>query len=296
MGDNLKNTYLGAPARVLEVENLTSIEKLYTLRFLDNDINNKFNFIPGQFVMFNVPGIGEFPVSICSSPTRTGYLQLCIRRAGRVTKYVHENIVEGSIVYIRGPYGNGFPLEEMKNSPIVLVAGGLGMAPLRSILLYHLDTQHFSDLYLFYGVRNYELMLFKREIRTLLRGYYNVHVYLSFEDIDRGARELIRLYRKSIVRGMVTDALEVLRGSVPFEESYAVMCGPPVMYKFVVKKLLDLKVRPDRIYMTLERRMKCGIGKCGHCIVGTSTSIKYVCLDGPVFTYWDVLSTKGLIE
>jgi len=292
------NEYIGHRAKIIEVKKLTPIENLYTLRFISEDLANKFTFRPGQFVMFNVPGIGEFPVSICSSPRRRGYFQLCIRKVGRVTSYVHNNIVEGSQVYIRGPYGNGFPIELMREHPVILIAGGLGMAPLRSILQYHVDTWDFEELYLFYGVKNYDFMLFKDEIQWLLeRGKeIDVNVFLSFERVNVQARDIMKKYSQNTTIGVVTDILEKTRDIVPFEKSYVMICGPPIMYKFVIKKLLELNVSPGKIYMTLERKMKCGIGKCGHCIVGTSTSIKYVCLDGPVFTYWDVLSTKGLIE
>ena len=292
------NEYIGNQAKIIEVKKLTPIENLYTLRFVSEEIGDSFTFRPGQFVMFGAPGIGEFPVSICSSPTRKGYFQLCIRKAGKVTNYVHEHVVEGSVVYIRGPYGNGFPLDLMKGHSVILVAGGLGMAPLRSILQYHIDTWDFEDLYLFYGVKSYDFMLFREEILWLLeRGKeINVHVFLSFERVNMQAREIMKKNPQNTTIGVVTDILEKARDIVPFEKSYVMICGPPIMYKYVTKKLLELNTSPGKMYMTLERRMKCGIGKCGHCIVGTSTSIKYVCLDGPVFTYWDVLSTKGLIE
>ncbi|MCD6361296.1 MAG: hypothetical protein J7M38_10580 [Armatimonadetes bacterium] len=156
------NEYIGNQAKIIEVKKLTPIENLYTLRFVSEEIGDSFTFRPGQFVMFGAPGIGEFPVSICSSPTRKGYFQLCIRKAGKVTNYVHEHVVEGSVVYIRGPYGNGFPLDSMKGHSVILVAGGLGMAPLRSILQYHIDTWEFKDLYLFYGVSRMILCFLER--------------------------------------------------------------------------------------------------------------------------------------
>ncbi|WP_297068845.1 NAD(P)-dependent hydrogenase/sulfhydrogenase 2 subunit gamma [Thermococcus sp.] len=289
-----ENPYESHNARILEVKDLTQREKLYTLRFTDREISGSFNFWPGQFVIVDLKGFGEFPVSLCSPPTRKGYIQLCIRRVGRVTKFIH-GMKEGDIVGIRGPYGNGFPMEAMRGSNLILVAGGLGMAPLRSVLWYAIDTGNYEHVWLFYGTKSYEDILFRDEVVHLLKHgpSMNCTVKLAYEIETPSCIYLEQGFSAQVCRGVVTD---LFRGEeFDVENTYALICGPPVMYRFVIRELLNRKLSPGRIYMTLERRMRCGIGKCGHCVVGTSTSMKYVCRDGPVFTYWDALSTRGLI-
>ncbi|NJE42732.1 NAD(P)-dependent hydrogenase/sulfhydrogenase 2 subunit gamma [Thermococcus sp. GR6] len=289
-----ENPYQTYDARILEVKDLTSREKLFTLRFLDPEIGEHFTFKPGQFVIVDIRGFGEFPISLCSSPTRKGYIQLCIRKAGRMTKFIHQ-MKEGEVVGIRGPYGNGFPMEKMEGSNLILVAGGLGMAPLRSVLWYAIDTGKYEHVWLLYGTKAYEDILFRDEIIHLLKhgDAIGCSVKLAYEVESPSCIYLERGFSDRVCKGVVTD---LFRGEeFDVDNTYALICGPPVMYRFVIKELLDRKLSPGRIYMTLERRMRCGIGKCGHCIVGTSTSIKYVCKDGPIFTYWDALSTRGLI-
>ncbi len=293
MSEN-ENTFQTHDVRILEVKDLTPREKLFTLRFTDPEVSRGFKYKPGQFVIVDIRGFGEFPISICSTPTREGYFQLCVRKAGRMTRYMHE-LKEGDIIGIRGPYGNGFPMDMMEGSNLVLVAGGLGMAPLRSVLWYALDSGKYEHIYLFYGTKSYEDILFRDEITHLLKHgeAMNCTVKLAYEVESPSCIYLEKGYAPKVCKGVVTD---LFRGEeFDITNTYALICGPPVMYKFVIKELLDRRLSPGRIYMTLERRMRCGVGKCGHCIVGTSTSIKYVCKDGPVFTYWDALSTRGLI-
>ncbi len=293
MGDgtnilNHDNPYLSREARILKVEELTPREKLYTLRFLDG---GEFNFKPGQFVIVDVRGLGEFPISLCSSPTRSP-IQLCVRKVGRMTKFLH-GMREGDIVGIRGPYGNGFPMDKMEGFNLILVAGGLGMAPLRSVLWYALDTGRYADVWLLYGTKTYEDILFRDEVMHLMKHgeSLNCKVKLAYE-VESPYFTTLEMSGK-VCRGVVTD---LFRGEeFDVEDTYALICGPPIMYKFVIRELLNRGVSPGRIYMTLERRMRCGMGKCGHCVVGTSVSMKYICKDGPVFTYWDALSTRGLI-
>ncbi|ASJ17122.1 cytochrome-c3 hydrogenase subunit gamma [Thermococcus chitonophagus] len=287
------NPYQSYDAKIIEIRELTSREKLFTLRFTDREVEEGFTFKPGQFVIVDLRGYGEFPISLCSPPTRKP-IQLCIRRAGRLTRFIHK-FGEGDSVGIRGPYGNGFPLEKMEGANLILVAGGLGMAPLRSVLWYAIDTGKFEKIYLFYGTKSYEDILFRDEIIYLLKHgeKLNCHVKLAYEVETPSCIYLEKGFSEKVCKGVVTD---LFRGEeFDVNNSYALICGPPVMYKFVIRELLDRGLSPGRIYMTLERRMKCGIGKCGHCVVGTSVSMKYICKDGPVFTYWDALSTRGLI-
>ncbi len=288
------NPYQTYDAKICEVKELTPREKLFTLRFVDEELNREFTYRPGQFVMVDIRGFGEFPASLCSSPSRKGYFQLCIRRVGRLTNYMHK-LKEGDIIGIRGPYGNGFPMEEMDHSELILVAGGLGMAPLRSVLWYAMDTKRYRRIYLLYGTKGYEDILFRDEIIDLLRRgeSLNCVAMLAYEVESPACRRLERDFAPRVRKGLVTVLLEGLE--IDVENTYALICGPPVMYRYVIRELLDKNLSPGRIYMTLERRMRCGVGKCGHCAVGTSTSMKYVCKDGPVFTYWEALSTRELI-
>jgi sulfhydrogenase subunit gamma (sulfur reductase) len=183
----------------------------------------------------------------------------------------------------------------MEGSNLILVAGGLGMAPLRSVLWYAIDTGKYENVWLLYGTKAYEDILFRDEIIHLLKHgeAMNCSVKLAYEVESPSCIYLEQGFSDRVCKGVVTD---LFRGEeFDVDNTYALICGPPVMYKFVIRELLDRKLSPGRIYMTLERRMRCGVGKCGHCVVGTSVSMKYICQDGPVFTYWDALSTRGLI-
>jgi len=189
---------------------------------------------------------------------------------------------DNDIVYVRGPYGNGFKLEPMVERDIIIVAGGLGVIPLRSILYYVLDNRdQFDELYFLYGARNPDEFLFRNEF---------------FQIKDRDDIDCLYTVDKDTTgtwsenTGVVTKLFEQLQRIDP-QTTTAVVCGPPVMYKFVIRELLKMKIPKNMIQMTLERRMKCGVGKCGHCALDHI----YTCMDGPVFTYWDTLHFRELI-
>jgi sulfhydrogenase subunit gamma (sulfur reductase) len=241
-------------------------------------------------------GVGEAPISICAARIKPDVLELCVRKVGRVTNAIHKR-KEGDILWVRGPYGNGFPMEKMEGSHLLLIGGGLGIAPLRGVLQYTLQNREkYKDITVFYGIRCYSLMLFRDEFLHLFRegDKQGVKFYLSYEDAeDKECNQLACERSERCTQGVVTKLFG--KTEVSPENTYAIICGPPIMYKFVVKELTKRNFDPRQIYMTLERRMKCGIGKCGHCIIGEGNSIKYVCKDGPVFTYWDALNTKGMI-
>ena len=291
-----ENVLVPSPARIVKTEKMTEIERLIQLEFLDKEFAQNFVYKPGQFVEVSVMGVGEAPISICATRKRPEILELCVRKVGRVTNAIHNRKV-GDLLWIRGPYGNGFPMEKMEGSNLLLIAGGLGIAPLRGVLQYALENREkYGDITVFYGIRSYNLMLFREEFLQLYRegDKQGVRFYLSYE--DKEDQECIRLQQERPDRctpGVVTKIFEITE--VTPENTYAIICGPPIMYKFVVQELMKRNFDPRQIYMTLERRMKCGIGKCGHCIIGEGNSIKYVCKDGPVFTYWDALHTKGMI-
>jgi sulfhydrogenase subunit gamma (sulfur reductase) len=275
------NPYLPAPARIMRATNLLPDVRLYDVRFVDSSLAEGFTFRPGQFVMLSVVGVGEAPFSLPSPPTRRGFFQLAIRRAGVLTDYLFEHVREGDVVGIRGPLGNGFPVDQFEGRDVLLVAGGLGMVPLRGLLNYLIDLRHkFERVTLLYGSRSPDQVLFSEELQSLARRG-DAEVLLSV-DRDLGLPWDGR-------RGVVTELLDDIEVDVP--RTYAVACGPPVFYKFMLERLVKMGFGKDRIFISLERRMECGVGKCGHCAVGYT----FTCLHGPVFRYWDAMNLPELI-
>jgi len=274
------NPYQPHMARIVRVYRMVKDNYLFTLRFLDDHRAQSFRHEPGQFVMLSVPGTGEAPISISSSPTRPEVLELCVRRTGRVTNALYR-LKTNDVVGIRGPYGNGFPVKEIEHNHLLLVAGGLGMAPLRSLVWYALDNRDkFDDIILMYGARTPAAMLFREELVSLVdRPDMNCLLTVD-EDPTGGWENHIGLLATLFDHAKIDPA-----------RTYAAVCGPPVVYKFVLERLLNLGFAKDRILMSLERRMKCGVGKCGHCSVG----YKYTCVHGPIFTYWDAINLPEMI-
>ena len=274
------NPYLPHPARITAIRRLTADTHLFQLRFVDETFAHLWSHRPGQFVELSVIGTGEAPISISSSPTRRGVLELCVRRVGLLTSALFR-LPAGALVGVRGPYGNGFPVTEMEGDDLLIIAGGLGMAPLRSLLWYALDHQdRFGTLTLMYGARTPADMLFRDELEALA-GTSSLNTLLT---VDRDPTGTWAHH---------VGLLPSLFAKVQFDprRTYAAVVGPPVVYKFVLGELLALKFPKDRILMSLERRMKCGIGKCGHCTVG----YKYTCIHGPVFTYWDAINLPEIV-
>jgi NAD(P)H-flavin reductase len=187
----------------------------------------------------------------------------------------------GSVFNIRGPYGRGFPVDKLNGHKLLLIAGGLGLAPLRSLLLYALDRRgDFDDIILMYGTNNPDNVLFKYELLS----FYDRDDIKYLYSVDKDDEGIWKQYV-----GVVTGLFE--KATLSPEDTYAVLCGPPIMYRFVLQKLLKLGFSKDHIYMSLERMMKCGVGKCGHCAIGD----KYCCMDGPVFPYTEIESIEEAI-
>ncbi|HUS73622.1 MAG TPA: FAD/NAD(P)-binding protein [Sedimentisphaerales bacterium] len=275
-----ENVYLPKPARIIRTLPQIADHRLYQIRFEDKEMAEDFAYRPGQFVMLSVVGTGEAPFSISSSPTRPGIIELCVRRIGQVTNALFK-LPLNAPVGIRGPYGNGFPLERLEGNNLLLIAGGLGMAPLRSLLRYALDNRSkFKDIILMYGAKNPDDMLFKYELLGLI-DQPDVKCLLTVDKDESG------IWKAHI--GVVTKLFEHVE--INADETYAAICGPGVMFKFVLNELLQRNFPKDRILMSLERNMQCGVGKCGHCMVG----YKYTCLDGPIFNYWDAINLPEMI-
>jgi sulfhydrogenase subunit gamma (sulfur reductase) len=263
-----KNNSIFLPeiAEVVSTRQLTEMEKYIELK-----INNtrEFDFNPGQFIQLSIFGIGEAPISISSSPFNKNTIGICVRRVGDVTNAIHK-LETGSLLGIRGPLGHGFPVQNMKGKDLVFIAGGLGLAPLRSLINYVLEKRDdFARITILYGVKNSEEILFADELE-LWKNRKDIEIEITV-DKPNGSW--------SGKTGVITRLIPSL--NLEASNTYAMVVGPPVMYKYVLLELQMKQIPEDQIIMSLERRMKCGIGKCGHCQINGV----YVCLDGPEFSY-----------
>lgn len=266
------------PTEVVAVEKLTDLENLYRLRLSSG---KPLGHGPGQFVQVALLGIGECPISICSSPTRGDYFELCVRRVGEVTEHIH-GLKPGDTVGIRGPLGHGFDVHDLHGRDVLIVAGGLGLAPVRSLIQYILDERsRFGAFHLLYGARSPAELLFKKDL-ALWRESKDVNFHLTVDRPDEQWRGR---------SGVVTTLFHELPAMDP-QETMVVIVGPPIMFKFVVLEVLSRRVPQKNVFCSLERRMKCGVGKCGHC----QANNVYVCLEGPVFRYGELKALREAIE
>ena len=283
--NHTENPYKPELARIISIDPMVEDNYLFRFRFEDPELNNNFRYRPGQFLELSVIGVGECPISISSTPSRPGVIEMCIRRAGRVTNALYR-LKPSDLVGLRGPYGNGFPMLKMRGNSLLIVAGGLGMVPLRSVLLYALDNrQDYERIILLYGTRYPDYLLFRSELEALShRSDIECHLIVEKPALSPETPAWQGEF------GMVTDLFDKIK-DLDVHKTYACVVGPPVFYRFVLSRCLDLGFSKDRILMSLERRMECGIGKCGHCEIGS----KKVCTDGPVFTYWDVMNLPEMI-
>ena len=265
------NPYRPWPARITSITELTATETLFEFRFIDDCIREAFHHEPGQFVELSLFGVGEAPISISSSPTKEGFIELCVRRAGRFTERLHQ-MQCGEIVGIRGPFGRGFPIDDMRGHDVLLVAGGLGIAPLRSLINnIHDERSDFGKVTIIYGSRNPSEVMFRHQFE-MWRHRKDFDLYLTVDHADDSWDGEV---------GLVTRPFANLQ--IDADNTFGALCGPPVMYRFVVEEMRKKHISYDRIYMSFERHMKCGVGKCGHCQIGH----QYCCIDGPVFNYWE---------
>jgi len=265
--------YLPQLAELIKVKSIAEREKLFEFKLQDvEELGHK----PGQFVEISLFGVGEMPVSVSSSPTRKGSFELAARNAGSVSNALH-NLTEGATVGIRGPFGKGFPLESLKGKDILVVAGGIGLFPLRSLINYILDKRdEFGRLIILSGCRTPRERVFVNEL-----GQWQKRQDVELlETVDRGDEE----WAGNV--GMITTLFSKV--TVAPQNTFATVVGPPVMYKFVVAECKKKGLRDEQILLSLERRMKCGVGKCGHCQINGV----YVCQEGPVFTYTQIRELK----
>ena len=268
--------YVPRLATIIKKIPMTSMETLFEIKL---DDKTELNHKPGQFVEVSVFGIGEAPISLSSSPTKKETFEICVRKLGNVTTKLH-NLNVGDKVGIRGPFGNGFDTNSLKGKDLLFIAGGLGIAPLRSLINYVFDNRkNFGRVFLLYGCKEPKEMLFGDELAAIG----------SKENVE--FKPTVNWCPENEVWSGNLGVITTLIPQVDFdpERTTAILCGPPVMYKFVIADLKKRNVPDDHIIMSLERRMKCGVGKCGHCQINHI----YVCEKGPVFNYSKI---KGVPE
>ena len=241
-----------------------------TFRVVGLDGKKVFEHMPGQCAMLSIPGVGEAMFSITSSPTNTEYMEFSIKKCGCLTTWLHAMDV-GQQITIRGPYGKHFPVEdEFKGKDLMVVAGGVGLAPVRSVINYvRAKRQDYGKVMIVYGSRSKEDLLDYNEILSEWMQDDGVEVHLT---IDRPQDDW-----DSHV-GFVPNYVKELN---PSKDYTVIMCGPPIMIKFTLANLKEMGFAETQVYTTMELRMKCGVGKCGRCNIGS----KYVCKDGPVFRF-----------
>ena len=267
-----KNPYIPAPVKVEKI--ITEVDtkdiKTFRLTFLNQEDKEAFAYLPGQFAELSIFGKGESPIGIASSPTDPDYIEFTVQKAGVVTTALHD-FEEGALMGVRGPLGNSWPLDYLKGKDIVLVSGGFAFTTIRSIIKYMLDDRHradFGKITVVYGARNPGLLLYRDELALWQeRDDIDMHVTVDKGDENWTGRE-----------GFVPTICQDVAPSS--DNAVTLICGPPIMIRFTLPVFFDLGFSKENIFTSLEMRMKCGIGKCGRCNVGS----KYVCLDGPVFS------------
>lgn len=269
----MQNQYQTKNAIIKSVKIEADEVKLFTLRFEDK---SRLLFYPGQIIELSLPGYGEAPFAPCYTPDEKVF-QICVRSVGRLTKKLH-HLKKGDKVGVRGPYGRGYiKIPERRN--VLLLAGGLGIIPLRPFILDYLINQEKQKKYkiqVFYGAKCLEDMLFKDEFKKWRE---KIDVCLT---LDKGSRD----WQENI--GVIT---ELFYCKTLMKNAVAIICGPPAMYKFVLAELEKRNFQAEDIYFSLERRMHCGLGVCQHCAIGPY----YVCKDGPIFRYDEIKDIGGVI-
>jgi sulfhydrogenase subunit gamma (sulfur reductase) len=271
-----KDIFLPQLATVADISRMNVTEKYLRLAMDDG----QFDFVPGQFVEVSIAGIGEAPITISSSPTLADSFELVVRRVGRVSGAIH-NLQRGDKVGIRGPLGKGiYPVEESKGKNLVFICGGIGMVPQRSFINYVLDNRgDYGEVAVLQGTKSYDLRLFTPEIEAWSkRGDVQM-----LETLDEGDAR----WQGNV--GVVTKLVSKVETGL--KSAMILVCGPPIMYKFVLMALAEYDVPHKNIFLNLERKMKCGVGKCGHCQINSA----YVCMSGPVFRYSDLASLPEAI-
>lgn len=270
----MENPYKPYPVRIedIRVETEDKSLKTFTFVFLNPEDEQKFAYRAGQFAELSIPGLGEIPIGIASSPTEKGFTLFTVFKTGKVSSYLH-SMKKGDIMGIRGPLGNSFPWDLLEGKNVVIIGGGFAFTTLRSSIVYMLHPENrskFKDIHVIYGARSPGMLLYKEELEQWAeRDDLNMHITVDSTDDPTWQ------YNTGFVPTIADQA------APPGDaDTYAIVCGPPVMIKFTQPVLDKLGYGHDQIIMSLENRMKCGIGMCGRCNIGK----ELVCKDGPIFT------------
>jgi sulfhydrogenase subunit gamma (sulfur reductase) len=271
------NIYLPRPCIIQEARMATPIEKHFTVKLKDN---SSLRHTPGQIVEAGIPGFGEIPLGISSSPTKNheGF-DLVVRKVGRVSgKLV--SLEKGDTLWVRGPLGKGVPVKDFEGNPVLIVAGGIGLCPTRSMIQYIIDKyKNFKDFTLFFGCRTPGDRIFVEDLNEW-KASPHVNLYETVDTSDETWQGNTGLITTLFDKTEIDPASRVL------------LCGPPVIYKYVIARLDEAGVKRENVYVDLERRMKCGVGKCGHCQIDDN----YVCVDGPVFRFSEIQHLKEVFS
>jgi NAD(P)H-flavin reductase len=269
----LPNPYLPYPVRIDQIVTETEDRNLKTFKFvfLQPEDEETFSYVPGQFAELSVAGKGEIPIGIASSPTEKGYVAFTVNKVGLVTKHLH-NMKEGDVMGIRGPLGNWYPWDEMEGKNVVIIGGGFAFTTLRSSIVYMLhpdNRSRFKDLTVVYGARTPGMLLYRDELAEWEQRD-DIDMHITVDGTDDPDWKYNVGYVPAIAEQKITSA----------ENAIAIVCGPPIVIRLTQPLLEQLGFPPERVILSLEMRMKCGIGMCGRCNIGD----QYVCKDGPVFS------------
>ncbi len=270
----MRNLYITQTATIVYVKKQNPLVVVYTLK---PEVGNLSNYWPGQFIILSVKGFGEAPFAVCSAPSKTGEFQICVQKKGMLTSKLF-TLSAGERVGFRGPYGNGFPLSKIAGHDLALIAGGVGLAPLRALIQLIVSRPfEFGKIQLFCGAREKQMLLFQNEYDGWQK-YIQINLTLDIASENWGGNI-----------GLITELFDKIKLT---KNPLAIICGPPIMFAAVIGKLKKKKIQESDIYLLLERRMHCGVGICQHCVLVNG---KYVCKDGPVFCYADIKNLPNAI-
>jgi len=276
----MRDPYLPERAAIEKIRRETVDTKTYTVRLLNEQRRAEFSVEPGQFIMVSLLGIGEAPFSLSSSPNSDGAFDTTIRAVGNITSTL-DRLEVGAAIGVRGPYGRGWPIESARGKDVLIIAGGIGLPPLRPVITKIAEERRdYGRLEILYGARTPDQMIFPYEYDDW-RKIKETRLELTVDSVPPSTAWQHKV-------GVVTTLFSEMETSP--ENSLVMTCGPEIMMRFVVRGLLAKKFSPDQIYVSLERRMKCGIAQCGHCQIGP----KYVCKDGPIFRLSEIQGLPDL--
>lgn len=265
-----RELYIPQPVEIDSVRKETNLVKTFRLKA-------HIDFLPGQFLQVSILGMGEAPISISSSPLEKRFIELTIRKAGKLTNAIYD-MRPGDFLWIRGPYGRALPVKEMEGKNLIFAAGGIGIAALRSFIMYAMgNSKKYGHKHLFYSAKRNDMMVFQKDLNKWQKedGF---DVLLSLYIGPKGEKGNV---------GVITSLLE--RSNLHLSNYAAIVCGPPRMIRYTVHELVKLGLYDRNIFINLERHMKCGVGKCGHCYLAD----KYACTDGPIFSYKELKKMKA---